>query len=219
MISDSGYVLHKRDYKDSSEIVRLLCRQHGLVDVLAKGSKRPTSSFKNQLQPFLPTYLAFTGKSSLKTLTMAEQTAISRGIPFLNQVSLLYCNELILLLSMDEHTAVRLFPAYEQVIQAIQDNQRLVAHLRRFEWHLSGLMGYQLTIPDSVTETDCLSFDAVNGLVKAAHNQGCEVTTLRQFIAGSSMNQQQWQQLSRLMRTVVDHLVNGQPIRSRELLS
>lgn len=218
MISDQGFVLHKRGYRDSSEIITLFCRQQGLLDVLAKGSLRPKSPFRNQLQPFIKTHLAFTGKSSLKTLTMAEQTGVQISIPYVNQVSLLYCNELLMLIAVEESTARLIYPHYVKAIQSLQGGGAVVMPLRLFEWNLSELMGYQLVIPEGLEDQQLLAFDPANGLVLTDGSKGVPVSTLRQFIAGEQLDGGQWRNLSVLMKPVVDHLVHGRAIRSRQLL-
>ena len=72
MISDQAFIIHKRKYKDSSEIVKLLTRQNGIIDVLAKGSFGNKSKFKGQLHPFIELQVTYTGRSELKTLVDAN---------------------------------------------------------------------------------------------------------------------------------------------------
>jgi DNA repair protein RecO (recombination protein O) len=218
MITDSGYVLHKTAWQDSSELIRLLTRNHGRVDVVAKGSKRRQSAFYQQLHPFLPTELSFTGRGSLQTLTMAEQTATHQVYPYINQVSMLYCNELMLLITLDEVTAKAIFPVYEQVIKELKQSSSVVSPLRHFEWSLSRCMGYQLEIPAVTDESATLMFDPMNGLIVGTGSQSCPLADLEAFIRHDELNQQQWQQISRLMRQIIQHLVHGKPIKTRQLL-
>lgn len=218
MISDIGYVLHKSAWKDNSELIRLLTMNHGRVDVVAKGSKRNRSPFYQQLHPFMLTQLSFTGRGSLQTLTMAEQTGTHQLYPYLNQVSMLYCNELLMLLTMDEATARQVYPLYEQVINALRQPGPVVGPLRRFEWSLSQCMGYQLAIPQAADEAVSLTFDPLNGLVRSKEQSGCSAATLHAFVDQQSLSPDQWQQISRLMRQIIHHLVHGKPIKSRQLL-
>ena len=51
IVRTDAVVLHAFDYGETSRIVRLLTRQHGVIGVLARGARRPTSAFGSTLQP------------------------------------------------------------------------------------------------------------------------------------------------------------------------
>ena len=51
IVRTDALVLHAFDYGETSRIVRLLTRQHGVLGVLARGARRPTSQFGSALQP------------------------------------------------------------------------------------------------------------------------------------------------------------------------
>ena len=51
IVRTDAVVLHAFDYGETSRIVRLLTRPHGVVGVLARGARRPTSTFGSTLQP------------------------------------------------------------------------------------------------------------------------------------------------------------------------
>jgi len=51
-ISDEpAYVLHRYDWSESSLILEVFSRHYGRIAVVAKGVKRPTSSFRPVLLP------------------------------------------------------------------------------------------------------------------------------------------------------------------------
>ena len=51
IVRTDAVVLHAFDYGETSKIVRLLTRQHGVIGVMARGARRPTSTFGSTLQP------------------------------------------------------------------------------------------------------------------------------------------------------------------------
>ena len=51
IVRTDAVVLHAFDYGETSRIVRLLTRQHGVLGVIARGARRPTSQFGSTLQP------------------------------------------------------------------------------------------------------------------------------------------------------------------------
>ncbi|WP_412069985.1 DNA repair protein RecO [Rubrivirga sp. IMCC43871] len=51
IVRTDAIVLHAFDYGETSKIVRLLTRPHGVIGVMARGARRPTSTFGSTLQP------------------------------------------------------------------------------------------------------------------------------------------------------------------------
>ena len=48
---EPAYVLHRYDWSESSLILEVFTRDHGRIALVAKGVKRPTSSFRPILLP------------------------------------------------------------------------------------------------------------------------------------------------------------------------
>ena len=72
-ISDEpAYVLHRYDWSETSLILEVFTRHHGRMALVAKGVKRPSSSFRPILLPLQPLHLAFGGEAEIKTLKAAE---------------------------------------------------------------------------------------------------------------------------------------------------
>jgi DNA repair protein RecO (recombination protein O) len=44
---EPAYVLHRYDWSETSLILEVFTRHHGRVALVAKGAKRPTSSFRS----------------------------------------------------------------------------------------------------------------------------------------------------------------------------
>ncbi|KAA3639305.1 MAG: DNA repair protein RecO [Proteobacteria bacterium] len=218
MVTVDAFILHKIPYKNSSEIVRLLTQTHGRIDVVAKGSRSQKSVFKGQLQAFIKTTISFQGKHALKTLTQAEQTGLTKPADYLNQVAMLYCNELLLMLNMDEEQGIAVYPVYRDLIHKLNSAESVTLLLRYFELTLCRLSGYALSINNDVADNADLVFQANHGLVVSHGHQNCNAETFRRFINRQPLNTAEIRGISRLFRTVVNHLVGGRAIRSRELL-
>ena len=218
MITDQAFVLHTLAYQNSSQIVRLLCRQHGRIDAIAKGSRGSKSPFKGHLQPFIETAICCQGKRDLKTLTRAEQSVVIGSLNYLNQVAMLYCNELLLLLNMDEEMAIRVYPVYRDLLTALAKNQSVALLLRYFELKLCELSGYALSVDPDMADEAILVFQPDQGLVGSHGHQNCDADTFRRFSRYETITDEELRGLNRLFRSVVHHLVGGRRIRSRELL-
>jgi DNA repair protein RecO (recombination protein O) len=62
VVSTDAIVLHVQDYLESSRIVRLATREHGVQSVLARGARRPRSRFGSSLDLFAGGVAHFTLK-------------------------------------------------------------------------------------------------------------------------------------------------------------
>jgi DNA repair protein RecO (recombination protein O) len=135
-ISDEpAYVLHRYDWSESSLTLEVLTRHLGRIALVAKGAKRPTSSFRPVLLPLQPLRLAFGGEAEVKTLKAAEWQG---GHVMPTGEALMagyYVNELLLKLLAREDPHPRLFDAYAQVVAilASEHGEALEAALRAFE--------------------------------------------------------------------------------------
>ncbi|MCB1583752.1 MAG: DNA repair protein RecO [Xanthomonadales bacterium] len=218
MHTDIAFVLHKRAYKESSELIKLLTKNHGIVDVIAKGSRKPKSKLNGQLQPFSPIEIVYSGRSELKTLTSAFQQGAVKACAYKNHVSMLYCSELLTLLHLDNEACHELFTAYQTAVMALQNTHAVSLILRKFEWQLTQNLGYELSIPPGVEKNDFLSFDPGHGLLLNNDNKICPVSSLKKFTSNQPMQASDIKQVNELMKSVVNHLVHGKTIQSRALL-
>ena len=113
-----GFVLHRREYSESSLLVDFFTENHGRITLLAKGARRIRSPLKALLQPFTPLLLQWSGKGELKTLTKVEG---SLPLPMENLAlySGFYVNE-VLVRVLESNTAYsELFQHYLQCITPI----------------------------------------------------------------------------------------------------
>ena len=132
---EPAYVLHRYDWSESSLIVEVFTRHHGRIALVAKGAKRPSSSFRPILLPMQPLHLAFGGEAEIRSLKSAEWQGghvMPAGDALLSGY---YLNELLLtLLARDDPHPV-LFDVYARVVEVIasQHGEVLQAALRSYE--------------------------------------------------------------------------------------
>lgn len=138
-----GFVLHRREYSESSLLVDFFTENHGRITLLAKGARRPRSPLKSVLQPFTPLLLKWTGKGDLKTLTKAEAASLTLPMQTLALYSGFYVNE-VLARVLENHTAYpELFQHYLHCMTklASQPNE-IEPILRTFEFQTLKALGY-----------------------------------------------------------------------------
>ena len=77
IVRTDAVVLRAFDYGETSQIVTLLTRQHGVIGVMAKGARRPSSRFGSTLQPtsYIEAVYYYRAGRGLQTLTETAHLA------------------------------------------------------------------------------------------------------------------------------------------------
>ncbi len=132
---EPAYVLHRYDWSESSLILEVFTRHHGRIALVAKGAKRPSSSFRPILLPLQPLHLAFGGDAEIRTLKSAEWQGghvMPTGEALLSGY---YLNELVMTLLARDDPHSRLFDIYSSVVEVIacEHGEVLQSALRAFE--------------------------------------------------------------------------------------
>ncbi len=188
---EPAYVLHRYDWSESSLILEVFTRNHGRIALVAKGAKRPTSSFRPILMPLQPLHLAFGGDAEIRTLKSAEWQGghvMPTGEALLSGY---YLNELLLSLLARDDPHARLFDIYGQVVQilASEHGEALQATLRTWELLLLREIGLLPQLDRQTMTLDALQADqrytlVPEGGLRQAHRDD------RHTLRGA-----QWQQL------------------------
>ena len=152
--NEPAYVLHRYDWSESSLILDVFTRHHGRVALVARGAKRPSSSFRPILLPLQPLHLAFGGDAEIRNLKSAEWQGghvMPSGDALLSGY---YLNELLMRLLAREDPHPTLFEAYAATVQllASQNADMLQLALRAFELRLLRDIGL-LPLLDTETAT------------------------------------------------------------------
>lgn len=141
-----AFVLHRRNYSDTSLLLEVFTAAHGRLPLIAKGAKRPRAPAAALLQPFTPVLLAWTGRGEVRTLVRVEPAGRPVGL----RGDALYCgfyvNELLtrLLGRQDPHEI--LFVFYQAVLEELAGGTDVDTPLRRFELRLLAELGYQAVL-------------------------------------------------------------------------
>jgi DNA repair protein RecO (recombination protein O) len=136
------FVLHRRDYANTSLILDLFCEAEGRVAVIAKGAKRGRGTVAAVLQPFVPLWASWTGRGEVPTLARCEPAGPAINLGGRTLFCGLYLNELMvrLLQRGDPHEA--LFAFYHSALSRLGGTADVETVLRQFELRLLEEMGY-----------------------------------------------------------------------------
>lgn len=154
-ISDEpAFVLHRYDWSESSLILEVFTRNHGRIALVAKGVKRPSSSFRPVLLPLQRLHVAFASEGEIRPLKSAEWAGgqvMPTGEALLSGY---YLNELVIRLLARDDAHPRLFDAYASAVQVLasEHGDALQPALRTFELLLLREIGLLPTL-DAQTST------------------------------------------------------------------
>ena len=144
-ISDEpAFVLHRYDWSETSLILEVFTRHHGRIALVAKGVKRPSSSFRPVLLPLQPLHLSYGCEAEIRTLKSAEWVGgyvMPTGEALMSGY---YLNELLLHLLARDDAHPALFDVYAATVRllASEHGEVLQASLRAFELFLMREIGF-----------------------------------------------------------------------------
>ncbi|MDP8079663.1 DNA repair protein RecO [Phocoenobacter skyensis] len=221
-----GFVLHRREYSESSLLVDLFTEHSGRITLLAKGARRVRSPLKSVLQPFTPLLLRWTGKGELKTLTKAEPASLGLPMQTMALYSGFYVNE-ILVKTLENHTAYpELFQYYlECITQLAIQPQHIEPTLRTFEFHLLKALGYEISFSHCaatgkpIEETMTYQYKAEKGFIASVlqNNQSYLGKDLLAFHQLDFSEKSTQQAAKRFTRYALKPFLGSTPLKSREL--
>ena len=141
----SGYVLHRRPYRESSLLIELFTRQQGRIGMVARGARRARARRPAfPWQPFQLVLVSWSGRGELKNLRAVEAVGRTMMLPVRTCMAALYVHELLLNLLRRQDPHPRLFDIYQHTLGALP--QDVAGTLRNFEMELLAELGYALVL-------------------------------------------------------------------------
>jgi DNA repair protein RecO (recombination protein O) len=220
-----AFVLHRRDYSDTSLLLELFASGLGRFPAIAKGARRRRNPASALLQPFQPLWIGVVGRGEVRTLTRVEPA----GPPFPLAGRALPCgfylNELLtrLLGRHDPHDP--LFAFYHAALLGLSDGG-MAGALRQFELRLLEELGYA---PGLGTDGEtglpvdpdlCYAVEPGQAPRRALPGQsGITVSgaTLLALAGGTALDASRQREARALLRRLLGPHLGPKPLKSREL--
>ena len=217
----AAFILHRRDYQDSSLILDIFSEDYGRVSVLVKAAKkrRDVASFQicNRL------LVGWSGRSELKILTQIESLTLSVPTEYLP--SIFYLNELLLYLLPKHEEQHKLFHHYQNsLLEFCLPDFQLEPMLRIFEIELLSGLGYMPDLSFDTTRGETINtnqryiFDGMSGIQQA----NAEVKNSFSGDELLAINKHQFDSVDvlraakKLMRQIIDFNLQGRTLQSRK---
>ena len=221
-----AYVLHARDYRDTSLLIDFFTPAHGRVAAVARGARsvRRGSSQRAILQPGQPLWVSMVGSGELKSLRDAEVRAPAWPLRGQRLFSALYLNELLSRLLHRDDAHIALFSDYENTLQQLAGSELLDIVLRHFELRLLDELGYALVLDqvadsgEPVAASRLYQLDAQGGLIEVCGRSAAGIAgaAILDFLAGNYSLEAR-RALKHLCRRALRLHLGPKPLRSREL--
>ncbi|WP_349431434.1 DNA repair protein RecO [Methylomarinum sp. Ch1-1] len=218
-----AFILQHRKYRESSLILDVLTRDHGVLSILAKGVKKRKSTTAGLLLPFAALRLSYQGHSDFKVLTACELNAP----PQLTGLALFcgyYVNELVFHFLHKHDPCPEVYRLYHQCLQQLQDGAAIEQALRSFELKLIEDAGYALSLDceaeggKPVCKDRRYRYEAGVGLL-GCDNGYIRGDTLQALQAGTMLDGVGLAEAKQLMRRVLDDHLQGKQLKSRAVLA
>lgn len=223
-----GFVLHRRDYGDTSLLVEVFAARVGRFPAIARGARRPRSPHGALLQAFQPLWLETGGRGEVRTLRRVEGSG--RAIPLAGTALVcgFYLNELLsrLLPRHDPHDDLLTF--YQVALARLgAESEEPDRGLRQFELRLLAELGYGFALDRETpsgepvrAERDYV-YQADSGLTAwTADAVGTPIRgeTLLLLARDLPLAGAQRREARDFLRAIIAPHLGGRPLHSRELM-
>ena len=219
------FILRHKPYRESSLILDVLSQDFGRFSLLAKGVRKAKSKTAPFLQAFGLLNISYLYREELKILT----DVYSPRFPFKLQGLALYCgfyiNELLMRLTFPDDPIPELFFTYQNCLTSLaeRDDDSIQAILRRFEVKLLEYIGYGLQLHYDIKTARPVVPELRYSFVieQGPYQDDTGLVTGQTLLALSTgqYNVQTLHEAKKLMRIVIDHYLQGKPLKSRQVIN
>ena len=220
---EPGFLLHHRPFRNTSQLVDCLTENHGLVRLVARGSRRSGSGQRAVLQPFVPLRLSWVSRSDLGRLTGVEGVTHLFEFPKDRLLAGFYVNELSLRLLQRGDPNQAVFSCYSDALLELASAANVARTLRVYEARLLKALGYGLNLEQDVSTGSTLepdrvyAFDLDQGPREVAPASG-RLTFLGAHLISlrneELVDPESLRSAKRLLRMVLEQHLEGRPLNS-----
>lgn len=138
----AAYILHYREFQETSFIVDAFTLTHGRIALMAKSARSSKPRTRALYQPFRPLLLSWVGAGDLRTLTGIEESGQALEMADAELACAYYLNELVLRLAGKDQPQPTIFAYYSMALDQLASQTLSVEEvLRTFEVQLLDSLG------------------------------------------------------------------------------
>jgi DNA repair protein RecO (recombination protein O) len=214
---EPGFVLHHREYRDTSRILDVFSARHGRLTLFARGARGPKSKLASLLMPFRPLLLSWSGAGEAAQLSGAEPDGEALPLAAKHVMSAFYLNELIISLTTRHDPQPQLFEDYKRTLRRLCVESQPEAPLRVFEKRLLECIGYGIEL--DVTAERHYQYRPAQGLYEVREDApGAYAGRMLLALREESLDDAHTLDVARrVLRQALDHCLEGREIRTRSV--
>jgi DNA repair protein RecO (recombination protein O) len=211
---EPAFVLHHREYRDTSRILDVFSARHGRLTLFARGARGPKSKLASLLMPFRPLLVSWTGRGDAAQLTGAESGG-HLVFPARQVLPGFYLNELIITLTTRHDPQPQLFEDYQRTLHRLSIESHPEPALRVFEKRLLESIGYGLEL--DVEPSSHYQYRPSQGLAQVREDApGAYAGRCLLALREESLDDAQTLDVARrVLRQALDHCLEGRELRTR----
>jgi DNA repair protein RecO (recombination protein O) len=222
------YILHRRDYSETSLILEVFSREFGRVNLIAKGAKRNKKQQGTSYNLYQKYHISWVAKSELGTLTDIEQVSLSPSLKPELMMTGFYMNEVMLRLLHKHESHPELFDSYDSAINKLSNEMPEQIVLRYYEKTLLQSLGYGVILDHEVETGESLNPDKEYNYKldfgPSIDSGDSEVTgirisgkTLLELDSETLIDEKNINEAKVLLRLILEQHLGERPLASREL--
>ncbi|MBH98030.1 MAG: DNA repair protein RecO [Rhodospirillaceae bacterium] len=225
---EPGFVLHMRPYKNTSQLLDCLTENHGVITLIAQGSRRSRSDRRVVLQPFSLLQLSWIRRGELGRLTQAEAVSSTLALSGEEVLAGFYLNELLLRLMGREDPNPLVFSCYSRCLSDLSGLSNTPRAVRLFELRLLQALGYGIELQEDAETGKAINSESFYEF-KPEHGftlrntpdkgpyifKGCELISLREECLN---DRQSLKAAKRLLDLVLRVYLGNRPLSTRSVL-
>ena len=229
--TQAAYILHKRAYRETSQILEVFTRDYGRLSLLSRGSRASRSKTSGLLQLFQPLVISWQGRGDLPYLSGVEMADCKPpGLKAKSLLSAMYINELMVYLLHKNDVHENIFDRYHAVLFALKSSQQIELDLRLFERDLLQYLGFGMNLEcdadtgEALDKKTLYAYHFEHGPVSTVHGQSltCPVVSgdsLMSFNKGILESSHQRTEIKMLMRYVLSHHLGSKKLKKSRFIS
>ncbi|MDH5633628.1 MAG: DNA repair protein RecO [Gammaproteobacteria bacterium] len=226
--NEPAFILHQRDYRETSRLVELFTPNHGRVSVVAKGVRRQPKKGSQAIGLFQSYSTSWSGRGELMNLNRIEADSLAAELAGERLYCGLYVNEVLMRVLHYQEPHQELFYHYRGLITELAAAGNLALLLRQFELNLLTELGYGLVLDHEVAGGKAIDCDATYDYIIDAGPRllADKARASGVVISGNCLIGLRQGDLApgclpsvrNLMRAAIDARLDGRPLVSRQML-
>jgi len=224
-LSSAGYILHAKNYLETSQILNIFTYSWGLISVIARGVKRKNSKFSGLYHFNEINFSWTTSNKGTNTLIAAEPNHKIQSLQGERLLSAMYLNELIINLLKINDPHENLYLDYQATLGELLTDKPLQISLRKFEKKLLLHIGYEVRFDIDCYEQDIVQnreyyYQVGNGFTQTSSTEYKKYNGKVLLNINNDIYENQITRVSakEILKISLNYHLNGRDIRTRKVI-